>query len=195
MRYFNDCEVGVADFLSLSSPGLDPEVSLRFAQNALFLLLSVLNLCKYACKRRALCSIKKSDVLCFQVVLWFVPTIFHFLYFPGSPAALGPRRIPRPLPQPSFRARQIVHRLSTLIGYHRFLVCQAKNAERRVYLAGWRPNATSETVPLAKNAESLKGTICRARREVRDEDPATCRQRHRRGQQRQSEGSRDLGAH
>ena len=145
--------------------------------------------CSFQCSIRAnmrakgvhFAASKKGDVLCFQVVLWFVPTVFHFLYFPGSPAALGPRRIPRPLPHPSFRARQIVHRLSTLIGYHSFLVCQAKNAERRVYRAGWRPNAAFETVPLAKNAESLKGTICRARREVRDEDSATCRHRDGKG--------------
>jgi len=34
--------------------------------------------CESACKRREICSIEKSDVLCFQALLSFVPTIFVF---------------------------------------------------------------------------------------------------------------------
>jgi len=37
------------------------------------------NWCYFARKRRRIRSIQKSDFLCFQVLLSFVPTIFHFL--------------------------------------------------------------------------------------------------------------------
>jgi len=50
---------------------------LRFAQNARFLPLSAFGWCKFACKMRTICTTKKSDVLCFQPLLSFVPPIYH----------------------------------------------------------------------------------------------------------------------
>jgi hypothetical protein len=37
--------------------------------------------CESARKTRAICIIQNAIFLCFQVLLSFVPTIFHFLYF------------------------------------------------------------------------------------------------------------------
>jgi len=41
----------------------------------------VSDLCEFARKSRAICIIQNAIFLCFQVLLSFVPTIFHFLYF------------------------------------------------------------------------------------------------------------------
>src|SRR5271157_3442198 len=57
----------------------NPQALVRFAQTGLFLLLLRSDLCKYALKTRIICSIQKSHVLCFQVLLSFVPTLFVFL--------------------------------------------------------------------------------------------------------------------
>jgi hypothetical protein len=82
-------QVGEKSFLADNLSGQGPPASwvpsLRFAQNALLLLLLASNLCKFARKTRMICSFKKSDVLCFQPLLSFVPTIFNFLRVPASP--------------------------------------------------------------------------------------------------------------
>jgi len=69
----------VVDFLSLARSSLRGWSFGSFAQIVLYLGLSGPNLRKYVRKTRMICSIQKSDVLCFQVLLSFVPTIFHFL--------------------------------------------------------------------------------------------------------------------
>ena len=55
------------------------QASVHFAQNGLFLLFLRSDLCKYALKTHIICSTQKSHVLCFQVLLSFVPTVFAFL--------------------------------------------------------------------------------------------------------------------
>jgi hypothetical protein len=97
MSCLDERQAKLADFVSCLGLVLVPEVLICYCEGCALLLLSALNLCKYARKMRGFCIIKKVIFLCFQVLLSFVPTIFHFLYFPGSPAALGPWRIPRPL--------------------------------------------------------------------------------------------------
>jgi len=47
------------------------------------LLLFGSNCSQNALKTRKIRSSKNSDFLCFQVLLSFVPTIFHFLKFPA----------------------------------------------------------------------------------------------------------------
>ena len=97
----------------------DPQASVRFAQTGLLLLLLRSNLCKYALKTCIICSIQKSDVLCFQVLLSFVPTIYVFLrnsFFPHSPGAF---RSLGGLGGPGARLRQSVSNTTTVIGYHK----------------------------------------------------------------------------
>jgi len=67
-----------------------------FSQNALLLLLSASDSCQFTRKMREICSTQKSDILCVQVLLSFVPTLFVFLHDPpGSPqsGSTEPRRI------------------------------------------------------------------------------------------------------
>jgi len=97
----------------------DARASVRFAQTDLFLLLWRSNLCKYALKTRIICSIQKSDVLCFQVLLSFVSTIYVFLrnsFFPHSP---GPFRSLERRGSPGARLRQTVRNTTTVIGYQK----------------------------------------------------------------------------
>ena len=97
----------------------DDKASVRFAQTGLYLLLLRSDLCKYALKTCIICSIQKSDVLCFQVLLSFVPTIFVFLrnsFFPHSPGTFRPLKR---LGSPCARLRQTVPNKTTIIGYHK----------------------------------------------------------------------------
>ena len=97
----------------------DPPALVRFAQTGLFLLLLRSDLCKYALKTRVICSIQKSDVLCFQILLSFVPTLFVFLrnsFFPHSP---GPFHSLERLGSPGARLRQTVPYSTTAIGYYK----------------------------------------------------------------------------
>jgi hypothetical protein len=64
--------------MSFSGRGFRLELSVRFAQGAPFLLLLTSELRKNALKTHGICSIQKSDVLCFQVLLSFVSTVFVF---------------------------------------------------------------------------------------------------------------------
>jgi hypothetical protein len=91
---------------------------LRFAQNARSLLVSAFDLCKFVRKMRAICIIKKSDVVYFQVLLSFVPTIFHFFYFPALPFRWNLPANPLAWPAAGVRLRQCVHKMTTPIGYH-----------------------------------------------------------------------------
>src|SRR5271157_5116414 len=100
MSCLNKRQAKLADFVSCLGLVLGPEALICYCEECALLPLSALNLCKYARKMREFCIIKKLIFLCFQVLLSFVPTIFHFLYFPGSPATPGPWRIPRPLAHP-----------------------------------------------------------------------------------------------
>ena len=97
----------------------DAKASVRFAQTGVFLLLLRSNLCKYALKTRVICSIQKSDALCFQLLLSFVPTVFVFFrnsFFPHSP---GPFRSLERRGSPAAGLRQIVPNKTTIIGYHK----------------------------------------------------------------------------
>ena len=73
----------LADYLSLSRhPAASSESRLRFRKTWRFPAPFRTRLLLICAKRRAICSIEKSDVLCFQVLLSFVPTIFLFLRDP-----------------------------------------------------------------------------------------------------------------
>jgi len=84
----------LADNLSL--PGLTCLFGTfaSFCAECAFLLLLAPNLCNFARKTHAICIIKKSDVVCFQPLLSFVPSFFHLLRaptFPNSPSRSGSR--------------------------------------------------------------------------------------------------------
>jgi len=69
----------VADFLSPSRPSpCDSGSSVRFRELRRFLLILGPERCQFALKTSIICSIQKSDVLCFQGLLSFVPTVFVF---------------------------------------------------------------------------------------------------------------------
>ena len=76
-----------------------PEALTSFSQIVPFLLLSGFDLCRFACKTRIICSIQKSDILCFQVLLSFVPTVLYFLASLWTSPIRGkfePCRVPAP---------------------------------------------------------------------------------------------------
>jgi len=68
--------------------------------------------------------------LCFQVLLSFVPTIFHFLYFPAFPEGRDPPAIPRGSPHTDPRLRQYVHKMHTIVGYHNPRSLSSKKCEK-----------------------------------------------------------------
>jgi hypothetical protein len=74
----------------ISDPGRWPGLSygaplgLKALQNVLFLLLSSTNLCYFVRKTRAICSIQQVIILCFQVLLSFVPAVLCFSRIPFS---------------------------------------------------------------------------------------------------------------
>ncbi len=107
-----------------------PQASVRFAQTGLFLPLLRSDLCKYALKTRIIRSVQKSHVVCFQVLLSFVPTIFVFLrssFFPQSP---GPFRSRERLGSPGAHLRQTVPNMTTVIGYHKAGGLSSEKCER-----------------------------------------------------------------
>jgi len=77
-----------------------------FAQIVLFLLLLGSDLCELARKTRIICTIQKSDALCFQGLLRFVSTFLVFSPTPPDlrqPGNLEPCRIPAPQTQAGTR--------------------------------------------------------------------------------------------
>ena len=107
-------------------------VSVRFAKCALFLLQLASNLCKIARKMRIICTLKKSDVLCFQPLLSFVPSIFHFCNSPLPPVAAT---IPPSLGcrgDPARACDNVSTPHSTIVGYHRSLGLSSKKCQKSV---------------------------------------------------------------
>ena len=92
------------------------------AQDVLFLLHLTSNLCKIAPKMRTICTTKKSDVLCFQRLLSFVPSISHFLQFPAFHPSPAESRLLLPvvstprLPTTKCPQKEHIYRLSQLGG-------------------------------------------------------------------------------
>jgi hypothetical protein len=68
-----------------------------------------------------MCTLQKSDVLCFQVLLSFVPTIFHFLYGLAFSAPPGRSLSLLRLSSRGACLRQTVHKKTIVIGYHTHL--------------------------------------------------------------------------
>ena len=62
---------------------------------------------------------KKGDVLCFQVLLSFVPTLLHFFYFPAFPTRRDRSACPCPAARAGARLRQCVHEMTIIVGYHK----------------------------------------------------------------------------
>jgi len=83
-----------------------------------YLLLLGSKVCCFARKKRRICSIQKSDVLCFQVLLRFVPTIFHFSQCPQSSSCRRHSALDWALARAGARLRQGVREMTTIIGYH-----------------------------------------------------------------------------
>ena len=73
----------VADSLSLfPASNSESGALVRFRKVGCFLLLLGLISCYLARKTRIICSTQESDILCFQVLLSFVPMILHFWGYP-----------------------------------------------------------------------------------------------------------------
>jgi len=82
---YNLCkpEGNLADYLSLSRLRNASRVpSIRFRNMCRLLFLLVSDCCELALSTRTICSLKKSDLLCFQVLLGFVSPILVFSRIP-----------------------------------------------------------------------------------------------------------------
>jgi len=86
--------------------------------------------CKYALKTRLICIIEKSHILCFQVLLSFVPTIFVFFFRSLFPASPDPSRFLFGLGDLDGRLRQIVSSRTTIIGYYETDGLSSEKCER-----------------------------------------------------------------
>ena len=70
-------------------------------------------------KLRTICSIQKTDVLSFQVLLSFVSTVFHFSQCPAVASCRDHSAFTWTSVRPGARLRQSVSNKTTMIGYHR----------------------------------------------------------------------------
>jgi hypothetical protein len=80
---------------------------------------------------RVICSIQNSDVLCFQILLSFVPTILHFLRCFAFPSLPGQFSVLRRDSGPGVGQGQTDRCMTITIGYHKFPGLSSGKCEKK----------------------------------------------------------------